>query len=482
MSQGHLSASRNPEMRGQDCFDNLAMRSFFQDFKKDDYGSIIKCKMHDIMHDFALLLTKKGLSTTWEGGDKKTYHFMLLLESGGAQNIPDSIYNIKHLRTLVMECSQWSTYLRLDLLSSLTSLKALSLSYCGIEVIPDEIDNLMHLRYLDISGNDQIEKLPDTLCNLCNLQTLEMKDLLWLQKLPQGMGRLINLRHLNIVCSFPNTKITVPKGIGRLTSLQTLDMFVVPSPDETEASMKFEDLNKLKHLQGSLHIRYCKALDNAAVEKAQVLQNKPDIAELSFIFREYNQIRGLQHDDNIEDENILQALEPHRNLKFLYIEGYLGGKVSPSWLNSLINLKKLGLKTCLNCESLPILGTILPSLESISLDEMNKLEMVGLEFLGIELRDNIYNEAHSNRSISLKSSSSLSSFVSFPKLKVLTFSNMDNWRKWENISSSSAKEEAEKYNFTIMPCLCQLNIENCQYLQGIPDFLQNRPNLKITLV
>ena len=55
MSQGYV----DDFIKGQECFDSLAMRSFFQDFEKSERsGAICSCKMHDIMHDFAQFLTK----------------------------------------------------------------------------------------------------------------------------------------------------------------------------------------------------------------------------------------------------------------------------------------------------------------------------------------------------------------------------------------------------------------------------------------
>ncbi|XP_060675524.1 putative disease resistance protein RGA3 [Ziziphus jujuba] len=63
MSQGHLSGSRNPEEESEKCFQILTVRSFFQDFEVDYDGSIKISKMHDILHDFAQLLTRNKCST-----------------------------------------------------------------------------------------------------------------------------------------------------------------------------------------------------------------------------------------------------------------------------------------------------------------------------------------------------------------------------------------------------------------------------------
>ena len=47
------------EVMAEECFENLAISSFFQDFEKDMVvDKIIRCKMHDIVHDFAQSITK----------------------------------------------------------------------------------------------------------------------------------------------------------------------------------------------------------------------------------------------------------------------------------------------------------------------------------------------------------------------------------------------------------------------------------------
>lgn len=61
IAHGYLRVKGREDMElvGEDYFENLAMRSFFQDFEINDQdGSIISCKMHDIVHDFAQYLAK----------------------------------------------------------------------------------------------------------------------------------------------------------------------------------------------------------------------------------------------------------------------------------------------------------------------------------------------------------------------------------------------------------------------------------------
>ncbi|XP_021830712.1 putative disease resistance protein RGA3 [Prunus avium] len=74
MSQNYLNSIGNKEKEalGEMYFDNLVMRSFFQEFEKDELGNITQCKMHDVVHDFLQFLTKNEcLVLEAEGGNNK---------------------------------------------------------------------------------------------------------------------------------------------------------------------------------------------------------------------------------------------------------------------------------------------------------------------------------------------------------------------------------------------------------------------------
>ncbi|KAL1538548.1 putative disease resistance protein RGA4 [Salvia divinorum] len=62
MAQGYLcsvSGNDEVEVKGRECLNNLAMRSLIHDVEVNESGDQIEwCKMHDILHDFALFLRK----------------------------------------------------------------------------------------------------------------------------------------------------------------------------------------------------------------------------------------------------------------------------------------------------------------------------------------------------------------------------------------------------------------------------------------
>ena len=63
MASGYLNTKEDEEMEiiGEEFFNSLAKRSYFQEFEKDNYDNITSCKMHDIVHDFAQFLSGKDI-------------------------------------------------------------------------------------------------------------------------------------------------------------------------------------------------------------------------------------------------------------------------------------------------------------------------------------------------------------------------------------------------------------------------------------
>ncbi|XP_044497257.1 putative disease resistance protein RGA3 [Mangifera indica] len=459
MAQGYLGLEKDKEMEiiGQECFDHLASRSFFQEFQKDEDKRIISCKMHDIVHDFAQFLSKGEYFTVEINKDskepvisssnEKARHSMLKLNSGAT--FPISICSLKSLRSLLIGCDKYlvPNDVLPNLIGELTCLRALDLSpRYGISnlitEIPKEVKKLIHLKYLNLSRLD-VKKLPETLCELYNLQTLDITLCSRLKELPQGMGKLINLRHF-----FNRGTLSLsymPRGIEKLTCLRTLSQFWEnsSSSDNSKACSTLACLKDLKHLRGELYIRRLGNVTNVSeVKRMQILSNKEHLFNLKLEFDQ----DGEGERKNDDDELLLEALQPHPKLEKLHINYYRGSTFYSDWIMSLTGLRELSLRHCRYCMHLSPLGK-LPSLESLRIYDMRVKKLV----MGIE-SDGAF--------------SSSTSVIPFRKLKVLEFWHSYEWEEWD-------------YGNTILPCLASLSIYHCHKLRALPDgLLQGAKNLQ----
>ncbi|KAK3219863.1 hypothetical protein Dsin_013833 [Dipteronia sinensis] len=173
MAQGYLGLGheREMEMIGEEYFNILASRSFFQEFIRDAIGDIVGCKMHDIVHDFGQFLTKNECFAMKDNdfGDSrinfsfdKARHLILMVAENSS--FPISICNIKNLRSLLYQFeSDMNSFdgVLLELLGKNTCLRALAMGgitkfdmmtgvrysyHIKLERIPKEIRKLIHLR------------------------------------------------------------------------------------------------------------------------------------------------------------------------------------------------------------------------------------------------------------------------------------------------------------------------------------------------
>ncbi|KAL6197943.1 hypothetical protein ACLB2K_027735 [Fragaria x ananassa] len=316
-----------------------------------------------------------------------------------------SFQNCKNLRTLTTFNCKVSA-IDSTLISQLRRLRTLNLSHNGLHELPDNIGDLIHLSAL--------------------------------KELPKSMGKLINLRHLYIqLCDQLNY---LPKGIGRLTSLQTLDICPVYGSEDDEA-FKLGDLGSLDQLQGILTIKVLGDWKDAnEAENARLWNKKLFHLEVD----SWNE--GLRRRKG--NKEILLLLRPHQDLSSLEIKWY-DGTTWPHWMMSLYNLRVLSLDSCY-CEFLPPLGK-LPFLEKLSVS-YTRVRKIGVEFLGIE-------EAQTSMESSRRA-------ILFPKLKELLFWRLNNLEEWNGMEGWKEEDSDE------VGCLPDV-VEKAQEVSG-PRFLTSQ--------
>ncbi|KAL6569969.1 hypothetical protein OROMI_014483 [Orobanche minor] len=420
MGEGFLEQP-NPRIRkeelGLEYFNELLSRSFFQ--RLSSSGSYFA--MHDLINDLAQFVAGGTCYRLDEKMDtnqeyrvpEKARHGSFLRHEYEVFRKFYTFYQVQGLRTFlpmpVQNSLVWppfylSNKILVELVPKLNSLRVLSLSGYSITELPSSICNLLHLRYLNLSGTS-IVTLPDTLSDLFHLQTLCLHNCRFICKLPPALGKLSNLRHLD------NSKTDqlkdLPVEIGKLRSLQTLPKIILSK----DGGLGLKDMRDLRQLRGTLAIFELQNVADIEDVKEASLRCKNELDELQL---SWGSDAGNTTQDRILEENVIDHLQPHENLKNLELDFYRGLDF-PSWIGdpAFRKLTSISISSCLGCSSLPPLGQ-LPELKLIRIGCMPKIKIIGIEFCGTGV------------------------IIPFPKLETLRFDHMPEWEKW---TASSGKIE-----------------------------------------
>ncbi|XP_075661374.1 putative disease resistance protein RGA3 isoform X2 [Castanea sativa] len=441
MAEGFLKPSKEGNMVMEDIgntyFNILLATSFFQNATKDAYGNIISCKMHDLVHDFAISISKSEILIL--DGDSvdnisKVQPLFVRFDDQTTPEISFTEDGFTKLRTLVSENVGFG-----NMLSNFKCLRVLKLSDVSTSELPDSIEQLIHLRFLHIS-RAKIVEIPKSITKLYNLQTLRIEDCCNLTKLPEDLSDLINLRHIYID-HFKRLgyKIKMPENMGRLSCLHTLPFFFLDQDGHL-----IKELGHLNNLRGELDIYNLQYVRGKEEARSANLAKNAKIFKLGF---HWGARFGRARDDYDNDEEVLEGLKPHRNLKSLTIKFFKGEKF-PSWMFTSLdagvglsiynNLIEISLKWCNKCEEIPTLGH-LPCLRVLQIEGMNNVRCVGIEF---------YSDGNHINTL-------------FPALRRLKMEWMDRLEEWKDAKELTTAVE-------VFPCLEELTICSCRKLTSLP--------------
>ncbi|GKV45253.1 hypothetical protein SLEP1_g52362 [Rubroshorea leprosula] len=395
MAEGFLQPFSERYLEVEDIddmyFNALSSYSLFQDVERDSYGSIIASKMHDLVHDLAQSISKPQ---------------SLILEDGSGRNIPVDIRHLNVISNMDMTTTQLGE-----------ATKKLHTLFS------------QHLRFLDVLET-RIKELPKFISKFYHLQTFRFMDCWEIKRPLKGIWDLVNLRHI-----YFNKWKLMPVGIGRLTSLKTLQLFVVGQ----QKGHRIEELRCLSQLRGKLEIRNLDMVKDKTDAMEARLSEKPTIQELQLVFGQESNgsANRCKH-----DEDILEGLQPHSNLKGLIIEYYCGERC-PSWMSERVNfLKSLVFMTFCEC---PRLKSIVDS--SLACDEVVRVEVGPFSM-------------ESLKKVHIKRCGKLENLPMISKLQSLEILEIWYCKQLRMIGDDAVFAST---------CLKELNISDCERLMFMPS-------------
>ncbi|KAL2935290.1 putative disease resistance protein RGA3 [Bienertia sinuspersici] len=341
MAHGFLQPYDQMECVGEEYFDILLNNSLFQEAERDEIGDVKTFKIHDLALSLARAVSGGQCLRLNEEYD----------ESNEVRHL--SVPSFKRQLTTTW-CTKLQTIFLKDKVSSVEIQQLKKCTHLRVLKIGGFTDwnsmlellagTFKHLRYLEIDDYNVDETaLVFPNFKLYHLQTLWIGSVtsFWNSSYPSiltGIRKLVNLRHLD----YPTSLFGIPKGIGCLTALQTLPKIDLMHDPE----LKISELGLLGNLRGTLEIRNLKFTNCDADFLSIFSDDKLKLIERLIISWD----RSFHTEIPFHNE-VIEALQPKRNLKMLEIEGYFGTKFPP-WLTErgfpLDNLVALTLRYCQN--------------------------------------------------------------------------------------------------------------------------------------
>ncbi|XP_068313985.1 putative disease resistance protein RGA1 [Pyrus communis] len=452
MAEGFVlrQGSKRLEDIGDEYFSDLLWMSFFQEVEVSENEDVVGYRMNNVIHDLARYVAGEE-SVILEAGlppyinpSQIRHSSIVYTNRDGEITIPlEALYAAEHSRTLLFLGDSGLLSNMGRMFSSFVYLRLLDLSGCDVSSFPDALGGLICLRYLDLSYTP-IENLPLRVCALVSLQTLNLIGCYNLRSLP-SLERMTCLRHLNLTgCE---QLIQMPAGIESLHQLQTLPLYVAGR------GCRLSELKQL-NLYDKLNLTHLEEVRHAAEAKTAGLMTKKNLDSLGLYWGLY-QPRSEDVDISLgivpkrrEDsrvgfrtsmvaqqekhaEEILDSLQPPKNMKKLFINGYPGFRFAAWVLPEYVIAVEIA--NCQNCGHLPALGNLL-LLKTLSLHGMHGVRRIGTEFYGD------------------------GADIRFPSLEKLSLSDFPNLEEWTSANSENS-----------FPSLKKLTVKRCPKLAHIPS-------------
>ncbi|XP_037467213.1 putative disease resistance protein RGA3 [Triticum dicoccoides] len=290
--------------------------------------------MHDLMHELSQSVSAQeclnisGFDFRADAIPQSVRHLSINIEDRYDANFEEEMCKLRekkdiiaNLRTLMIFRGYEERIAKIlkDCFKEINSLRVLFIVVMSAQSFPYRFSKLIHLQYLKISSSYNREmremSLPSTLSRFYHLKFLDLGRWRGRSDLPEDFSHLENLHDIRAESELHSNI----RNVGKMKHLQELKEFHV-----RKGSMGFElsELGALTELEGRLIIRGLEHVATKEEATAAKLMLKRNLKELELLWG---------RDGPIADAGILDALQPHSNIRVLTIANQ-GGTVGPSWL------------------------------------------------------------------------------------------------------------------------------------------------------
>ncbi|CAL5394932.1 unnamed protein product [Camellia sinensis] len=354
MAEGFIEEQKGKTLEevAEEYLIELILRNLVQVSSTKIDGRVKNCRIHDVVREIILSKSEELSFCHVLADEDSSLNNQSRRLSMHMKNIMDKVQESTHISRIrsfflfavgELPNKSWLG----ELAANFKLLKVLDLQDAPLDQLHEEVGNLLHLRYLSV------KTIPKSIGKLQNLQTLNLRRSLVFE-LPIEINRLHKLRHLLSVFFNYDIDISVDTirgvkikgGIGRLEQLQKL--FGVEAHEEEEewgnlVLKELENLRQLRKFGVSKVRRENGRVLCAAIEKMKHLRVLA--------------IRA-KSEDEIMDLHSLSS--PPEYLERLYVGGYL--VTLPDWIPKLQHLFVIRLHwTGLNANAIKSLQ-VLPNL------------------------------------------------------------------------------------------------------------------------
>ncbi|TVU26666.1 hypothetical protein EJB05_29221, partial [Eragrostis curvula] len=431
---------------GREYYDELILRNLIE--PDVSYMDQLVCSMHDVVRSFAQYIARDEALVAGESSQiditskLNSQNFIRLsLENKGSESDELEWMSLQEqisVRTLISIGNNIKIKPG-DSLVTFPNLRTLYVQNADFDQLAESLVKLKHLRYLSIPDTN-ISKLPENIHKMKFLQYIDISDCVSLVKLPVSIGKLQDLRYLDLRWTSINS---VPRGIGRLTSLRKLYGFPVHMDGDWCSLVELGPLSKLIEL----YIHGLENVSSSTIARKTNLCGKVHLRKLGLhctsthghngqLFKEEDNISGEGHQII---EEVFDELCPPPSLEELEISGYFGKRL-PRWMTSN--------ETCLVAPEIPDGLCQLPCLELLQFRHAPAIKQVGPEFLQLHHHEHL-------RELQVSQCPGIERISNLPKLQALTIIECPKLKVLEGV-----------------PALKRLNLED--YDMGtLPGYLRN---------